>query len=368
MCLAYTHGTVAFLSCIPTVFVIGNEYEFLINVKEPGICSVIIDGERYYEENSGVLSSEKCHAKIKVPQCALNQEQKYTVAYRKTINRKSYFSQFEEEVSCDFDFKPLLKDEGINIYHIADVHYHFDLAVKTASYFGDDTDLYIFNGDIGEVESEENYLDVCRLTGDISQGKIPVVFSRGNHDTRGRLAEKYTDYFPSVGKNTYYTFVLGPFYGIVLDCGEDKPDSHGEYGGSNAFEGFRQRESSFLKGLSAVSGKIIFAVSHICPADNTQNKDSVFDIESETYESWNRELERLGVSFMFSGHVHRSYYLYKNSEKSLRPNPYPVIVGSEKQKDNLIGAAVTVYSDKLKVKFTDCEHNVKEKFEIELEN
>ncbi len=357
-----------FLACIPTVFVIGDEYEILINVKEPGICSVVVGGERYYEENSGVLSSEKRHAKIKVPQFDLNRERKYTVFYRKTVNRKSYFSQFEEEVSCDFEFRPLLKDEGINLYHIADVHYRFDLARKTASYFGDNVDLYIFNGDIGEVESEENYLDVCRLTGDVSGGKIPVVFSRGNHDTRGRLAELYTDYFPSVGKNTYYTFQLGPFYGIVLDCGEDKTDLHDEYGGANAFHVFRQRETLFLKGLNPVFGKITFALSHICPADNTQNRESVFDIEGDTYESWNRELERLGVSFMLSGHVHKAYCLPKNSEKSLRKNPYPVIVGSEKQKDNFIGAAVTVFKNKLDVKFTDCGHNVIEKIEIELEN
>ena len=54
-------------------------------------------------------------------------------------------------------------------------------------------------------ENERNYFDACCLLGAVTGGRIPVVLARGNHDTCGRLAERFTDYFPANGKKTYYT-------------------------------------------------------------------------------------------------------------------------------------------------------------------
>ena len=48
-----------FLYCTPTVFVIGKEYEILINLNEFGLCFVKIGDTLYYEDNSGVLPSER---------------------------------------------------------------------------------------------------------------------------------------------------------------------------------------------------------------------------------------------------------------------------------------------------------------------
>ena len=55
----------SFLKCNPNIFVINNEYEILIFLKEKGICFIELDGQYFYEENSGVLSSEKNYVKIK---------------------------------------------------------------------------------------------------------------------------------------------------------------------------------------------------------------------------------------------------------------------------------------------------------------
>ena len=42
----------SFLLCPPSVFVIGNEYEILVNAKQNAMLAVQIDGTVYYEENS----------------------------------------------------------------------------------------------------------------------------------------------------------------------------------------------------------------------------------------------------------------------------------------------------------------------------
>lgn len=355
-----------FLACLPSVFVIGKQYEILLYGNENGIFSIKIGDAVYYEENSGALSSEKRFVKIRVPQNVLDLARSYTVRFKKSINRKAYFSELGEEQSADFSFKPLTKTDSVNIYHVADVHYRFESGVRAASYFGDDLDLLVVNGDIGEVESEKNYFEVCKFVGDIAKGSLPVVFVRGNHDTRGRLAEKFTDYFPANGKNTYFEFDVGNLHGIALDCGEDKLDTHASYNGVNDFAAFRQRETEFLRSLTKKDG-VTFAVSHICPSQTTPNGDVRYDIERDTYTAWNTELERLGIKFMLCGHIHKAYILEKNDSRCILNNEYPVIVGSAETPEKVvIGTALTLSGDMLTVRFTDDKHIVLEQRELDL--
>lgn len=361
----------SFLSCKPSVFVIGSEYEILLNAEKNGIFSVEIGGTVYYEENSGVLSSEKPYAKIRVPQIALNSEKCYTVCYREAVNRKAYFSEMGESVFEKFNFKPLTKTDNINFYYISDVHYRFDVALNAALFFGDELDALVVNGDMGELESEQNYFNVCKLVADISGGEIPVIFVRGNHDTRGRLAERFTDHFPSNGKKTYYTFELGPLHGIALDCGEDKLDSYEQYAGNNVFEAFRRKETDFLKALSR-SEKLTFAVSHICPAQVTIKKykelpNPLYNIENDVYAEWNEELARLGVKFMLCGHYHKTYILERNDKKSTLPNEYPVIIGAEPSRETYIGTALTLSGSELLVRFTNDKKEVLNTYTLDLD-
>lgn len=365
----------SFLSCKPSVFVIGKEYEILINTHKNGICMVKIGEELFYENTSGVLSSEQNFTKIRVPQEKLNEEKSYQIIFRETINRKGYFSEFAVPQSATFAFKPLEKTEDIHIYHIADVHYHFELALNTVSYFGEELDLLVVNGDIGEVETEQNYFEVCKFIGEASGGSIPILFSRGNHDTRGKLAERFVDYFPNNNKKTFYSFEIGCLNGVVLDCGEDKPDMHREYGfdkgenlygGTNIFERFRREETDFLKSVSLENtDKITFSMTHICPQMTTFKKGDEFDIERELYQDWTNELERIGVKLMLCGHYHKAFVLDSNDERNIIPHKFPVVVGSACFKnEDLWGAAITLNKNSALVEFTNKDHNVVEKHEI----
>ena len=56
-------------------------------------------------------------------------------------------------------------------------------------------------------------------------GEVPAFFARGNHETRGAFSVNFPEYFPTNSGKLYYAFRQGPVYFIVLDCGEDKPDS-----------------------------------------------------------------------------------------------------------------------------------------------
>lgn len=365
-----------FLSCTPTVFVIGKEYEILINLNEYGICFVKIGDTLYYEENSGVLPSERKVVKIRVPQGALDRAGEYEIVFRQTNERKRYWSTFLAPKSAKFAFKALEKHEDIHIFYLSDVHYCFEIAKKTASYFGEDVDLFVVNGDIGEAQTEENYLDVCRFVGEIAKGRIPVVFSRGNHDTRGRLAERYTDYFPCEGKKTYYTFEVGSLCGIVLDCGEDKLDASKEYDfsentpeeyrGLNRFHAYREQELAFLKKQEARGEKMKFVVSHVCPAKVTAEPGGQFDIDRDLYEKWCCELDRIAPIFMLCGHYHHAFMLMPHDGGSLIPHNYPVVMGNNRVPKNASehfwGTAILLNPHKADVMFTDETHTVQERY------
>jgi len=368
----------SFLYCEPSVFVIGREYEILINLKSFGICYVKVGEEIYHEHCTGVLPSERLVVKIRVPQEVLNEAKSYTIIYRETEDRKSYYSTFKPLQTQEYAFKPLQKQENIHIYHIADVHYRFEEAKKMASYFGDDTDLFVVNGDIGEVETEENFLEVCAFIGEISKGEIPMVFVRGNHDTRGRLAELYPKYFPVDGQKTYFSFEIGCLNGVVLDCGEDKWDTRMEYDktentpeeyrGTNRFHAYRKQQLEFLKQtVLDTEHKIPFAISHICPIKTTNQAGGIFDIEKDTYAQWNQELERAQIKFMLCGHFHKSFVLLQGDERNLIDHNYPVIVGSVCLDEGLMGAAITLNKTEMEVCMTDSLHQIIETYKIPLQ-
>jgi len=353
----------SFLSCIPSVFVIGNRYEILINTKENGLCAIEIGGKIYHDHRAGVIVSESTLHKIAVPMSALDSAGAYTVRFRRTIEKKSYYSEFEDTVTEAFAFRPVRKEGDIHIYHLADVHCAFGLGVRCAQFFGENLDLLIVNGDIAEVNRESDFFHVAEFVGEITGGSIPVLFTRGNHDTRGKLAARLSEYFPTENGTHYYTFSLSRLCGVVFDCGEDKTDDNPAYSGGNIFEQYRREETEFLRSVQLPADKIPFAVGHICPVRTITDGNPLFDIEKEVYTEWNREFERMNIRFMLTGHTHRAEFVEKDD--GTLPHAYPVIVGSasDSGKSHLVGCAITVKEDRICCAFTDPDRNVLEEKE-----
>ncbi len=365
-----------FLSCTPTVFVIGTEYEIVLSLNTFGICFVKIGDTLYYEENSGVLPSERTVLKIRVPQHALDAARGYEVIFRRTEERKSYWSTFFPPVSQTFSFQPLEKNDDIRIYYLSDVHDCFDMAKRAATYFGEETDLFVFNGDMSEPRAEQNYLRVLRFMGEVTGGRIPAICARGNHDTRGRLAERFTDYFPANGKKTYYTFEVGPICGIVLDFGEDKLDTCKEYDSSkdtpteylgiNRFHAYREQELEFLKTVQPQKDKFTLILTHVCPAMVTKEVGSKFDIDRALYTACCRELDRIAPSLMLCGHYHTPFLVTSEDERNLNPHAYPIVMGANQSKECFGGTAIHLAGKTAKIAFTDESHTVCESFTLDI--
>lgn len=341
----------------PAVFVVGDDYEILVVCRKKGLIAVRVGGKIYRPENCGALETGTDYAKIRVPQSALDDAGKYTVLFRKTIFRASYRSKLGGTRELEFEFCPVRKTNGLRVYHFADIHGNFDLAKRCLSDFGD-PDLIFCNGDmVDQCDRASSYHKICKFLGEVAEGRIPIVFTRGNHETRGAASARYGDFFPCENGNCYFRFSVGNVNGLVIDCGEDKPDAHEEYGGVNDFEAYRRRETEFLKGVSFPDdGKWRIVLSHVCPSATTLEPGNVFDIERGVYGEWIKELERLKIDCMFCGHLHGYYVFDSESEYNLLPHAYPVFTASMLRRGDdrtFGGAAVILNENDMTVAYTD---------------
>ena len=69
---------------------------------------------------------------------------------------------------------------------------------------------------------------------------------RGNHETRGAYARNFSRYLAGPEGKFYYAFTYGPIRFIVLDSGEDKPDTDVEYSGLVDFDNYILEQKEWL--------------------------------------------------------------------------------------------------------------------------
>ena len=120
---------------------------------------------------------------------------------------------------------------------------------------------------------------------------MPVIYVRGNHETRGRSAADLADYLGY--DHFYYTTSLGEYVFVVLDSCEDKEDSHPEYGGMVDYENYRRSMVEWLETVESTEENTV-ALCHsaeIC-------------IEPELSQRALSKLNALDVSLLAAGHEH----------------------------------------------------------------
>ena len=129
------------------------------------------------------------------------------------------------------------------------------------------------------------------------------IISSTDSSGSGANATAYTDYFPTTTGTPYYTFSDGPAYFIVLDGGEDKPDSDIEYHDLVRYDIYRQKEAKWLQSVveseqfKAATVKIV--IIHIPP------KSTGWHGEAEIARLFVPILNQAGIDAMFCGHIHK---------------------------------------------------------------
>ncbi len=353
----------------PIVCAVGNSYQIRIPVRKKALMSVVVGDKEYFNHSNGIRRSDCIIQQFEIPAKELDEAKEYTVKYEEVILRLPYSCKKKPMQSETFSFRPIQKSKGINIYHIADTHGKEKAAVDAGSYFGDNLDLLILNGDISSsCDTVDEIMLSYKIAYGITKGRIPCIITRGNHDLRGKLSEKLEEMLPSKQGKSYYTVKLGCMWFIVLDCGEDKEDSHSEYSGTAAFHQMRLDETDFIQNIienaeneyADSNVKYRFAVCHIpFTYKNTEEKrgERPFNIENEIYDKWTALLsESIRPQLIICGHLHEAEIFRKGGKNDHRNSPCDVLIGSKTRKDNMndfIGAAIKINPDGCEVIFTD---------------
>jgi len=353
----------------PAVFCVGDTYQIMIPVSRPCLMWVRVGDRCFFDDSNGILRSDCTTHRITVPAKALDGAKKYTLCFRGMIERRPYFSDTEDVVEAEYDFRPVTGGRTL-MYHISDAHNNVDGPVSAAKKFEEEygpIDLLILNGDIpndsGNIAHFDNiYSIVERITG----GHIPTVFSRGNHDMRGIFAEKLADHTPTDGGNSYFTVRVGDIWAILLDCGEDKPDDHPEYGNTVCCHAFRQRQTDFIKKVienreneyAAAGVRHRFVISHV---PFTHKFRPPFNIEEDTYEQWIRLLEEnIEPELMLFGHEHYCGVSRHGDSHDAYGTKCPTVVGSVCGHDDtpFTGTGIIVEEGSLQILFTSRDGTV----------
>lgn len=212
-------------------------------------------------------------------------------------------------------------------------------------------DFVLYNGDmVSSFESEERLVSSV-ITPSVAQfaTEVPLFFSRGNHETRGAEATTYSDYFPTTTGAPYYTFSDGPALFIVLDGGEDKPDSDIEYHDLVRYDTYREKEAKWLKSVveseqfKAAAVKIV--IIHIPP------KSSGWHGEAEIARLFVPILNQAGIDAMFCGHIHK--YRFSEANDPTYGCNFPIVC-----LPNRVRADVEVSKEKIIYSITNAEGNI----------
>lgn len=275
--------------------------------------------------------------------------QPYHVKYGDMASSKVY----PVEPPC---FKTVEADKPeIEFVMINDIHGNNDvLNDLLANVRKGETDFILYNGDMINFMDREDRLFSGFI--DTSVGKfaqeIPFYMSRGNHETRGAIAKDYMRYFPNPNGKPYYSFKYGPCYFVVLDGGEDKPDSDIEYSGTSFFDDYRRDEATWLKevveSLEFKQSPFKVAVIHV-PTVGAGWHGPI-----HAKELFEPILSQAGTDLMLCGHLHS--YSYHQPDGTDRK--FPVLINS-----NQDAVIVKVDSEQMTLNVVDRQGKIIHNFE-----
>ena len=320
----------------PAVYLVENEYQIVFATEEFGIAWAEVAGERYCDERNGLMRSETKLHRCAVPAEVLDKAGAYRVCFKAVPERRPYFPESGPLQYADYAFKAPGGRAEFKALMLADTHSRVKCPVELGRRYIDDCDLLIMNGDIpAESKRHSDMMSVLQVESEVCRGEKPVIYVRGNHDTRGKYALDFPEFIGNSGGNTYFTFRCGDVWGVALDCGEDKMDNDVEYGDLVCCTPMRRRELEFLKRINreaaqeyaAPGVKRRIAICHV-PFCVDMEIEAKFDIENEIYAGWTRELNEMGIEIMLCGHMHLTYYVTPDDRRARYGMKFPVAIGS----------------------------------------
>lgn len=169
------------------------------------------------------------------------------------------------------------------------------------------TSFLVHGGDaFHTIESEDQLFDRwLDPASDALNHSVPLIWMRGNHETRGPFAREVSSYVTPPEGRHYFARDHGPLHIIVIDSGEDKPDSTNVYAGLNAFSDYRREEFDWLANHVRTTGRVRSAPFRVVFV-HQPGWGGLTGVETA---KWNALANEAGADLIISGHNHRFAHL-----------------------------------------------------------
>ncbi|MFI3294672.1 MAG: FN3 domain-containing metallophosphoesterase family protein [Rikenellaceae bacterium] len=241
-----------------------------------------------------------------------------------TVNG-GYKKEFGDSVTTPFfKFKIPKAKDNYKALVLNDLHQHRETVDRIAELTQDlDYNIVIFNGDcIDDPNSQQQAISfVAHLSQKLGKGSIPFVFIRGNHEIRGAYSVFLREIITYATERSFGGFDWSDTRFVILDCGEDKPDSHWVYYGLNDFEDFRVEQVDYLKeelaskAFKKSRNQVLIHHIPLYSPDITYNP---------CYDLWHPILSSAKFDIALNAHMHK-WAAYEKGE--MLGNNFPVVVG-----------------------------------------
>lgn len=220
---------------------------------------------------------------------------------------------------------PALTKTKFNFLIFNDVH-DFPAYIDTVCAANPGFDFVCYNGDITSyINNEDQILNgVCRISSKAFAAEKPFFYTRGNHETRGSESRKLAQFIDTPKGAYYYSFKWGNSIFVILDTGEDKPDSNKYYYGLADYDKYRTEQAEWLK--SVINSRDWKNAAHriVCghiPASlqpAAANEHGVNDVSAKIAPI----LNKAKIDAYFCGHTHQP-----EIERPNQFHSYPIVVG-----------------------------------------
>lgn len=326
-----------YLTSGAVVFAVEDEYQIAWSTSVNSTGYVTVGDKTYYDAEAGSYDISKAH-KVSVPREELDAAGGYEISSKALYHPWAYLSITGKTVSEEYSFRPVDTSDGFQIYNISDNHEINTGAIKAASYWGEDLDLLIMNGDIiNDVSSDLQIAYIYKLANKITKGSVPVIYTRGNHEVNGSRVDELSDYVASKDGKFYYTVRFDNAWFLVLDtCSDHQDDEQLVQGSANCYP-YKLEETEWLRQVVdeeeylADGIEYRFVVSHVAFTRTSNNK-----AENETKDTWIELTNQMDLDLLIAGHSHKVKF-YQVGDEGLLATNFPMVLGSVRNDDDWTG-------------------------------
>ncbi|WP_455586036.1 metallophosphoesterase family protein [Bacteroides sp.] len=225
-----------------------------------------------------------------------------------------------------FTTLPVRKKE-IKFCVLNDIHDNAELMEKLLNHTTyKESNFVVMNGDMSNlIEQEEQPYIIFDKATELFARQIPILYVRGNHETRGKYA-RVLHHYVDCSSGKYYGFLrTGNCAIIVLDSGDEDGDDAPAYVGTIAFDSYRSEQTQWLetivksKDFLEAEHRIVFA--HIPPIGANSRCQAVL----QTQREWIPILNRAGIDLLVCGHTHQLGFVPKKTPI----NDFPVVINAK---------------------------------------